>query len=104
MMERSGFHCRACHDVDEAFDALRGEPWDVLVADDAFPGATGLELARRARSLQPELRVVLTTGSLATVSVDAARRAGVGEIVAKPYSAPSLAQGIRTSLAAPPAP
>ena len=46
-----------------ALDLLKtDEEADLLIADFAMPGMTGLELAEKARALRPGLRVLLVTG------------------------------------------
>lgn len=39
-----------------------GEVIDIMLTDYSMPGMTGLELAREARRLRPDLRVVLMSG------------------------------------------
>lgn len=46
-----------------ALDLLKAEEEaDLLIADFAMPGMTGLDLADRARKLRPDLRILLVTG------------------------------------------
>ena len=47
----------------QALELLRsGHPTEVLIADYAMPGMTGVDLAHEARALRPGLRVLLITG------------------------------------------
>ena len=65
---------------------------DLLFSDVIMPGGTnGVELARRARALRPEIRVLLTSGFAG----------GQGEdlpLLAKPYDRAGLAAGLRGAL------
>ena len=48
---------------DEALRLFGERPFDVLVADLAIPGKSGIELAEKAVALQPALRVIFASGS-----------------------------------------
>ena len=47
---------------DEALGILRQRPVTLLFTDIRMPGMTGIELAERAREMQPALKIVLATG------------------------------------------
>jgi signal transduction histidine kinase/DNA-binding response OmpR family regulator len=48
--------------AEQALAALDGESFDVLFTDIDLPGCSGVELARRARALQPSLCIVFASG------------------------------------------
>ena len=51
--------------ADRAVDAMRiiaREPVDVLFTDIVMPDQTGIELAREAKKLRPEIQIMFTTG------------------------------------------
>jgi signal transduction histidine kinase len=63
MLEDLGHVATVANSGAEALDRiLRGEEFDLVVTDQAMPGMTGTELARRLGSLRPGLDVVLATG------------------------------------------
>jgi CheY-like chemotaxis protein len=83
-MTEAGFDVTAASDGDEALALLREGRWfDLLFTDIRMPGATdGWALAREAKQLLPDLRVVYATGL-----GDAGDHLGEGErYVRKPYS------------------
>ena len=46
-----------------ALDVLKsGKPVDLMITDYAMPGMTGLQLAEAARTLRPDLPILLATG------------------------------------------
>jgi CheY-like chemotaxis protein len=73
--------------------------FDLLFSDVVLPnGMSGVELARRAQALKPEIRVLLTSG----YSEDAFRHYGRPEpgtiLLRKPYRRSVLADAIRRAL------
>ena len=66
------FDVRAARSGPEALDLLReGQATDLLLTDLRMPGMDGLELLKAARTISPELEVVATTSSKATLSWEA---------------------------------
>jgi YesN/AraC family two-component response regulator len=47
---------------EQALDRLRQEFFDIVITDLYMPGMDGLELIRRAKIIQPEIKVILVTG------------------------------------------
>ncbi|MBK1658531.1 response regulator [Paracraurococcus ruber] len=81
---------------ERALAALRGGvEVDLLATDYAMPGMTGLELARAARGLRPDLPVVLATGFAELA--EGAVPAGVPRL-AKPYRQDQLEAAIARAL------
>ena len=85
-----GYEVYSAGDASEALAILkRGTPIDVLFADIVMPnGMNRIDLAREARRLRPDIRVLLASGY---------SRAGIEpgedmEFIAKPYRMPELAR------------
>jgi PAS domain S-box-containing protein len=63
MLEDLGHRVLEANSASSALAILRGgESIDLLVTDHVMPGMTGVELAKAARMLRPELPVLLATG------------------------------------------
>src|SRR5687767_10326083 len=43
----------------EALEWLKKEEYDILVTDYEMPGLTGLELVKAAKTLQPEIKIIV---------------------------------------------
>ena len=75
-------------------------PVDLLLADVVMPGMDGIELARRANEIWPEMRVMFITGFAAV----ALRQRGVtmreAAVLAKPFHLRQLVDEIGRFLAA----
>ena len=97
---------RAGHEVvafADGWSALGGEPagYDLLIADIVMPGMDGVELARRARLIRPELRVMFITG-FAAVVLDRGRSPLPGaSVLSKPFHLKDLVAHVDRLLASP---
>jgi len=73
----------------------RGEPVDLLFTDVMMPGGVdGLGLARQARGIRPDLKILLTSGYVGDGALDG----GEFPLIAKPYEPGVLASKIRAAL------
>ncbi|WP_320197968.1 PAS domain-containing protein [Agrobacterium sp. rho-13.3] len=78
--------------AEEAMAALETIAFDVLVTDVNLPGASGKELAERARALRPSSLIVFATGDPSRVSADAGTK-----VLGKPYDATQLLAAVSSS-------
>jgi PAS domain S-box-containing protein len=97
LLEDLGHTVIAANSGAKALEVLRTKkPIDLMITDYAMPGMTGLQLAEAARSLRPELPILLATGYAdlpAGAALDLPR-------LSKPYHQKQLAEQI-TALMAP---
>ena len=85
-LTQRGFRVLATDNADEALRLLAAEPVDVLFADIVMPGISGIALAKQAKALRPELKVLLATGYFSR-----AREAlAVGRLLFKPLRAEEI--------------
>jgi CheY-like chemotaxis protein len=88
------------HDVtttDSGADVIRrieAESYDVLITDLGMPGMDGREVARRAKGLSPEMRVLLLTGWADRLQVEGDMPAGVDRLLGKPITKAQLQQAL----------
>lgn len=79
-----GHHVLVAADAAEAMDVLLGEPIDLLFTDiDLGPGKSGLSLARDARGVRPELKVIYASGRRR--GLDPGQAVAGSVFMAKPY-------------------
>lgn len=90
MLEEAGFVVLEAASAEEALTALQTAPVDVLITDVNLPGASGRELAERARTVRPEALVVFATGDPAAVATEAG-----AVVLAKPYDGRTLVAAVR---------
>jgi two-component system cell cycle response regulator CpdR len=98
-LRRAGHEVHAVGDGEAALAWVSERQIDLLLADVVMPGMDGIELARRANELWPDLRVMFITGFAAV----ALRQRGVttrqAAVLAKPFHLRQLVDEIGRFLA-----
>jgi DNA-binding NtrC family response regulator len=85
-LSQRGFHVLSTDNAGEALRLLAEEPVDVLFADIVMPGINGIELAKKAKALHPDLKVLLATGYFSR----AHEALAVGKLLFKPLRAEQI--------------
>ena len=99
-LERAGYEVRACADGEEALEALPEAEWDLLLTDIVMPGADGIEVARQASAVQPDLRIMFITG-FAAVALAAKESAPEGaKVLSKPIHLREIVSEVERMVAA----
>lgn len=101
MLNGLGYRCEVAADAAGALHRLTGDQgYDLLFSDVVMPGGlNGIELARRAQAMRPELKVLLTSGYLGDAVQGLSHEFA---LIEKPYERTALATRIRGVLAHPP--
>jgi signal transduction histidine kinase len=95
----AGYEVVATTDAKEALAYLRPEePFDVLLADIQMPGIGGLELASRARELDPAVVIIIMTGHASFENLQQSVRSGVADFLAKPFELEALRLAVEQAL------
>ncbi|ADH89995.1 response regulator receiver protein [Ancylobacter novellus DSM 506] len=83
-----------------AYDRLREEPFELLLTDIVMPEMDGIELARRATELDPDIKVMFITG-FAAVALNAGSQAPKdAKVLSKPFHLRDLVNEVGKMLAA----
>lgn len=82
----------------EAIDLLEREPFDLLITDINMPEINGLQLAERARTLQPALGIMIMTGYGSFENMAQAIRMGVSDFIIKPFNIDDLRAAVQRAL------
>ncbi len=83
---------------EEALESLRRTAFDLLLTDMKMPGMDGLELLRRAKSLRPDLDVVVMTAHATIKTAVTAIREGATDYLEKPFDKDELLLVIQRAL------
>ncbi len=65
LLQRRGYAVMVARSGEEALPLIEQHTFDLLLLDLKLPGISGLDVARRARALQPAVAVLLLTGHAA---------------------------------------
>lgn len=68
-----------------AYHRLREEPFELLLTDIVMPEMDGIELARRATELDPEIKVMFITGFAAVALQPDSQTPKDAKILSKPF-------------------
>jgi two-component system cell cycle response regulator CpdR len=98
-LERAGYEVMACADGEEAA-AVLDQNWDLLLTDIVMPGMDGIEVARQAAALNPNLRIMFITG-FAAVALAAGSQAPAGaKVLSKPIHLREIVSEVERMIAA----
>jgi two-component system cell cycle response regulator CpdR len=84
-LERAGHEVNAVGDGEAALVLATGGVFDLLLADVVMPGIDGIELARRASAILPELRIMFITGFAAVALNQPGFAKRQPKVLAKPF-------------------
>jgi CheY-like chemotaxis protein/anti-sigma regulatory factor (Ser/Thr protein kinase) len=93
MLERLGYLADVAGNGTEALEALRRQPYDLVLMDIQMPGMDGLEATRRIRAEIPPERqpwIVAMTANVLSKQREACRAAGMDDFVQKPVGRADL--------------
>jgi CheY-like chemotaxis protein len=85
LLKRRGYRVAAHTRQEDALQALRADPAavDLVLTDYNMPGMSGLDVAREARAIRPDLPVAVTSGFIDEALRAQAEGAGVRELIFK---------------------
>jgi two-component system cell cycle response regulator CpdR len=99
-LTNAGYEVIAFDNGRSAYERLREEPFELLLTDIVMPEMDGIELARRATELDPELKVMFITG-FAAVALNADSGAPKdAKVLSKPFHLKDLVNEVERLLAA----
>jgi two-component system cell cycle response regulator CpdR len=98
---KAGYEVTSFANGREAFERLKaGEPFTLLLTDIVMPQMDGIELARRASEIDPDLKIMFITG-FAAVTLNTSHEAVKGaQVLSKPFHLKDLVREIDRLLGA----
>ena len=99
-LQNAGYAVASFDNGVSAYNRLREEPFELLLTDIVMPEMDGIELARRATELDPEMKVMFITG-FAAVALNSANAAPKdARILSKPFHLRELVSEVERLLKA----
>jgi PAS domain S-box-containing protein len=94
MLRFKGYRVFATQDAQQAIDLLEKEHFDLLITDLGMPGISGWEVAKKAKSENPALPVILLTGWGTQYEDDDLSERGVDLVLSKPLNWSKLVETV----------
>ena len=89
-LNSSGYQATGCLDANEAYDAMYGTVFDLIVSDIMMPGIDGFEFAKTVRSLNENIPILFMTARDDFASKQRGYRIGVDDYMVKPIDLDEL--------------
>ena len=99
-LHKAGYHVTAFPNGAEAFERLKEEPFTLLLTDIVMPRMDGIELARRASELDPDLKIMFITGFAAVTLNNDSAAPKDARVLSKPFHLKDLVREVDRLLAA----
>ena len=93
-----GYELATAQNGDEAVAAIPGFKPDVILTDINLPGRSGLDVMRFAKSVDPEVAVVVVTGHASASNAIEALRQGAHDYLTKPFELDDVLQVVERGL------
>ncbi|WP_316860224.1 cell cycle two-component system response regulator CpdR [uncultured Cohaesibacter sp.] len=99
-LQNAGYEVVSFDNGKSAYDRLREEPFTLLLTDIVMPEMDGIELARRATELDPDLKVMFITGFAAVALNPDSQTPKDAKVLSKPFHLRDLVNEVGKMLAA----
>ena len=99
-LEKADYDVVAFENGEDAFERLKHEPFTLLLTDIVMPKMDGIELARRAAELDPDLKIMFITGFAAVVLNSDNAPPKDSKVLSKPFHLKDLVREVDRLLAA----
>ena len=99
-LEKAGHDVTSFGQGDEALAALKTFRFDLLLTDIVMPVMDGIELARHAAQIDPELKIMFITGFAAVALNPSNQAPAAAKILSKPFHLRDLVNEVQRMIAA----
>jgi len=85
VLEKEGFLVKSAENSRQALKMFHDEYFDFVISDVRLPDLSGVELLKRFKTLQPELKIILITAYQSYTDAVAAMKSGAEDYIIKPF-------------------
>ena len=89
-LNASGYQATGCLNANDAYDAMYGTMFDLIVSDIMMPGIDGFEFAKTVRSLNENIPILFMTARDDFASKQRGYRIGIDDYMVKPIDLDEL--------------
>ena len=97
---KAGYDVKAFSNGEDAYERLKEEPFTLLLTDIVMPRMDGIELARRATEIDPDLKIMFITGFAAVILNNEEAAPKEARVLSKPFHLKDLVREVERLLAA----
>jgi DNA-binding NtrC family response regulator len=98
ILQTEGYEVQEAPSAEAALDLLRGNPFDILIADMKLPGMSGNTLLQAALGIYPEIVGIIITGYGTIESAVQAMKNGAYDYISKPFQLVEIVLLVRQAL------
>jgi len=99
-LQNAGYEVISFDNGLSAYQRLREEPFELLLTDIVMPEMDGIELARRASELDPDIKIMFITGFAAVALNSDSNAPKNAKVLSKPVHLRELVSEVQKMLAA----
>ena len=99
-LQNAGHDVVAFDNGKSAYERIREEPFTLLLTDIVMPEMDGIELARRAAELDPDIKIMFITGFAAVALNPDSNAPKDAKVLSKPFHLKDLVNEVEKLLAA----
>lgn len=89
-LNQNGFEATGCLNADDAYDAMYGNMFDLIISDIMMPGVDGFEFAETVRELNEEIPILFMTARDDLAAKQKGYRVGIDDYMTKPVDLDEL--------------
>jgi CheY-like chemotaxis protein len=94
-LEAEGMIIHCATSGEDALRKMKDVPFHLMITDFNMPGMDGMELARKALEIAPDMPIIMLTGEISPEIPQLAEKVGIKTVLAKPIHPIELLKAVR---------